>query len=72
MVHSGDEQIKKGGRSSFVTNKGVIYRKFKSDSHGEYSQFVVPKKYCDTVWYSVETCQWNSIIWTFIYKESTW
>ena len=65
-VYSGDKQVKKGDRSSFVTNKGVIYRKFKSDSHGEYSQLVVPKKYRDTVLKLA-----NETV-LFIYKDSSW
>ena len=42
MIQSGDEKISKGGKSVFVTKKGLIYRKFKSNSQDQSSQLVVP------------------------------
>lgn len=51
MLSSGTEKISKGGgKSVFVTKKGLIFRKFRSTSEDQAaSQLVVPKKYRTTV-----------------------
>ena len=51
MLNSGIEKISKsGGKSVFVTKKGLIYRKFRSTSGDQASsQLVVPRKYKTTV-----------------------
>ena len=49
MVQSGDQKVSKGGKSMCVMKKGLIYRKFKSNSQDESSQLVVPKQFRSTV-----------------------
>ena len=43
------KKVSKEGKSVFVMKKGLIYRKFKSNSQDQCSQLVVPAKYRSTV-----------------------